>query len=137
MAGLVGELGSEHVVGVHTGAVAAPGEAVAVLVSAINDERLDPQTLRLRTDQVGDGYGRLTESTAAAIRLAARTEGIVLDPTYTGRAMAGLIAAAADGDLGPDAPVVFWHTGGLPGLFGHPDAATIATIAAFTRTEAR
>ena len=88
---------------------------------------VDPQTLRLRTDQVGAGYGRLTEPTAAAIRLAARTEGIVLDPTYTGRAMAGLIAAAADGDLGQDAPVVFWHTGGLPGLFGHPDAATIAT----------
>ena len=83
-------------------------------------EPLDPQTLRLRTDQVGAGYGRLTEATAAAIRLAARTEGIVLDPTYTGRAMAGLIAAAADGDLGRDAPVVFWHTGGLPGLFGHP-----------------
>jgi L-cysteate sulfo-lyase len=129
MAGLVAELGPEHVLGVHTGAVAAPGEAVAALAAAINGERLDPQTLRLRTDQVGGGYGRLTESTAAAIRLAARTEGIVLDPTYTGRALAGLIAASADGDLGPDAPVVFWHTGGLPGLFGHPDAATIAAPA--------
>ena len=126
MAGLVAELGPEHVLGVHTGAVAAPGEAVAVLTAAITAQRLDPQTLRLRTDQVGAGYGSLTEHTAAAIRLAARTEGIVLDPTYTGRALAGLIAAAADGDLGPDAPVVFWHTGGLPGLFGHPAAATIA-----------
>jgi D-cysteine desulfhydrase len=36
------------------------------------------------------------------------------------------MAAAADGDLGRDAPIVFWHTGGLPGLFGHPAAATIA-----------
>jgi L-cysteate sulfo-lyase len=126
MAGLVAELGPEHVLGVHTGAVAAPGEAVAVLTAAITAQRLDPQTLRLRTDQVGAGYGSLTEHTAAAIRLAARTEGIVLDPTYTGRALAGLIAAVADGDLGPDAPVVFWHTGGLPGLFGHPAAATIA-----------
>jgi len=127
MAGLVAGLGPEHVLGVHTGAVAAPGEAVAALASAITAERLDPQTLRLRTDQVGAGYGRLTEATAAAIRLTARTEGLLLDPTYTGRAMAGLIAAAADGDLGPDAPVVFWHTGGLPGLFGHPEAPTIAT----------
>jgi L-cysteate sulfo-lyase len=126
MAGLVAELGPEHVLGVHTGAVAAPGEAVAVLTAAITAQRLDPQTLRLRTDQVGAGYGSLTEDTAAAIRLAARTEGIVLDPTYTGRALAGLIAAAADGDLGPDAPVVFWHTGGLPGLFGHPAAGAIA-----------
>jgi len=129
MAGLVAELGAGHVLGVHTGAVAGPGEAVAVLASAITAERVDPQTVRLRTDQVGAGYGRLSEATAAAIRLAARTEGIVLDPTYTGRAMAGLIAAAADGGLGRDAPVVFWHTGGLPGLFGHPEAATIATMA--------
>jgi L-cysteate sulfo-lyase len=129
MAGLVAELGPEHVLGVHTGAVAAPGEAVAALVCAITAERLDPRTLRLRTDQAGAGYGRLSPATAAAIRLTARTEGIVLDPTYTGRAMAGLIAAAADGDLGRDAPIVFWHTGGLPGLFGHPEAARIATIA--------
>jgi 1-aminocyclopropane-1-carboxylate deaminase/D-cysteine desulfhydrase-like pyridoxal-dependent ACC family enzyme len=130
MAGLVAELGPEHVLGVHTGAVAAPAEAVAALASAITAEPLDPRALRLRIDQVGAGYGRLSEATAAAIRLAARTEGIVLDPVYTGRAMAGLIAAVADGDLdrsGRDAPIVFWHTGGLPGLFGHPEAATIAT----------
>ena len=133
MAGLVAELGPEHVLGVHTGAVAAPAEAVAALASTITAERQHPRTLRLRTDQVGAGYGRLTEPAAAAIRLAARTEGIVLDPTYTGRAMAGLIAAVRDGDLDRDAPVVFWHTGGLPGLFGHPEAATIATPAGNAR----
>jgi L-cysteate sulfo-lyase len=126
MAGLVAELGPEHVLGVHAGAVAAPADAVAALASTITAAPVSPQSLRLRTDQVGAGYGSLTERTAAAIRLAARTEVIVLDPTYTGRALAGLIAAAADGDLGPDAPVVFWHTGGLPGLFGHPAAAAIA-----------
>jgi L-cysteate sulfo-lyase len=121
MAGLVAELGPERVLGVHAGAVTAPAEAVAALASTITAERQNPQALRLRTDQVGVGYGSLTEPTAAAIRLAARTEGIVLDPTYTGRAMAGLIAAVRDGDLDGDAPVVFWHTGGLPGLFGHPE----------------
>jgi L-cysteate sulfo-lyase len=129
MAGLVAELGPGHVLGVHAGAVAAPAEAVAALASAITPERLDPRTLRLRTDQVGAGYGSLTERTAAAIRLAARTEGIVLDPTYTGRALAGLIAAAGDGEIDRDAPVVCWHTGGLPGLFGHHDAAKIARMA--------
>jgi len=136
MAGLVAALGPARVLGVHAGAVAAPGRAVATLVDAITAERLDPQALRLRTDQVGAGYGSLTERAAAAIRLAARTEGIVLDPVYTGRALAGLIAAAADGDLGPDAPIVFWHTGGLPGLFGHPDAATIAATPATPATPA-
>jgi L-cysteate sulfo-lyase len=127
MAGLVAELGPEHVLGVHAGAVAAPGDTVAALASTIIAERLNPRALRLRTDQVGPGYASLTESAAAAIRLAARTEGLLLDPVYTGRAMAGLIAAVRDGDLdagGP--PIVFWHTGGLPGLFGHPDAASLA-----------
>ena len=121
MAGLVAGLGPEHVLGVHAGAVTAPAEAVVALASTITTERQNPQALRLRTDQVGAGYGSLTEPAAAAIRLAARTEGIVLDPTYTGRSMAGLIAAVRDGDLDRDAPVVFWHTGGLPGLFGHPE----------------
>jgi D-cysteine desulfhydrase len=121
MAGLVAELGPGHVLGVHAGAVATPADAVAALASTVTAERLDPHTLRLRTDQVGVGYASLTEPAAAAIRLAARTEGIVLDPTYTGRALAGLIAAVRDGDLDPAAPVVFWHTGGLPGLFGHPE----------------
>jgi L-cysteate sulfo-lyase len=53
---------------------------------------------------------------------AARTEGIVLDPVYTGRAMAGLIAAVREGDVRPGESTVFLHTGGLPGLFGHPEA---------------
>lgn len=126
MAGLVAELGPAHVLGVHTGAVADPRGAVAGLAEAATGEAVDPEALRLRTDQVGAGYGSLTEETAEAIRLAARTEGIVLEPTYTGRAMAGLIAAVRDGDLPPGTPVVFWHTGGLPGLFGHPEAAVLA-----------
>jgi L-cysteate sulfo-lyase len=125
MAGLVAGLGPGHVLGVHTGAVAAPDEVVAALVGAVTAEPTDPQTLRLRADQVGLGYASLTEPTAAAIRLAARTEGLLLDPVYTGRAMAGLIAAVRDGSLDAGAPVVFWHTGGLPGLFGHPDAAEL------------
>jgi L-cysteate sulfo-lyase len=140
MAGLVAGLGPEQVLGVHTGAVADPRAAVAALAGAITGDPIAPGALRLRTDQVGAGYGALTEETAAAIRLAARTEGIVLDPVYTGRAMAGLIAAVresrtdggmddgTDTGIGPDVPVVLWHTGGLPGLFGHRDAATLATV---------
>ncbi len=124
MAGLVAGLGAENVIGVHVGAVAEPLEVVAGLVASVTGV-MDRESLRLRIDQVGAGYGQLTESAAAAIRLAARTEGIVLDPTYTGRALAGLIAAVGDGDLGSDSSIVFWHTGGLPGLFGHPQAANL------------
>ncbi|GAA1277182.1 hypothetical protein GCM10009579_40530 [Streptomyces javensis] len=56
-----------------------------------------------------------------AITTAARTEGIVLDPIYTGRALAGLIAAVRHGQVRPGQRTVFVHTGGLPGLFGHAE----------------
>ncbi len=49
--------------------------------------------------------------------MTARLEGIVLDPVYSGKAMAGLIAAVRDGRIGHDDTVVFWHTGGAPALF--------------------
>jgi L-cysteate sulfo-lyase len=133
MAGLAAELGTRRVLGVHTGAVSDPRAVVAALASMVTAEPVDPGTLRLRTDQVGAGYGTLTEQAAEAIRLAARTEGVVLDPVYTGRALAGLAAAMRDGDLDSDTPVVFWHTGGLPGLFGHRDTAALASSAAEAR----
>jgi D-cysteine desulfhydrase len=47
----------------------------------------------------------------------AREEGVILDPVYTGKAMAGLFAACRAGAISPDTSVVFMHTGGLPGLF--------------------
>ncbi|HYX43596.1 MAG TPA: hypothetical protein VE760_01045, partial [Acidimicrobiales bacterium] len=50
-------------------------------------------------------------------RVAARTEGLILDPVYTGKAMAGLVAAVTGGRIPRDARVVFVHTGGLPALF--------------------
>jgi D-cysteine desulfhydrase len=75
---------------------------------------------------VGTGYGAVTDAGAAAMVLAARTEGLVLDPVYTAKALAGLIAAVADGTVVPGRRTVFLHTGGLPGLFGHPYAAQLA-----------
>ena len=132
MAGLVGALGPERVLGVHCGAIADPAHTVSELASGLasglSGEPVAPRELRLRLDQVGDGYGVLTEQTMAALTLVARTEGIVLDPVYTGRAMAGLIAATRDGTIAGGQPTVFLHSGGLPGLFGH--AATLTAAAA-------
>ena len=126
MAGLVHALGPEHVLGVHCGAVPDPEQAVARLVAGLSG---DQQTvrLRLRLDQVGPGYSALTDQAREAMLTAARTEGIVLDPVYTGRALAGLIAAVREGDVRPGERTVLVHTGGLPGLFGHPGAMAQAS----------
>jgi D-cysteine desulfhydrase len=53
-----------------------------------------------------------------ALWLAAHTEGVILDPIYTGRALAGLRAAVVDGTVRPGDRTVLLHSGGLPGLFG-------------------
>lgn len=124
MAGLVAHLGAARVLGVHCGAVADPATTVANLVSGLSGKAFSSDSLRLDTDLVGEGYGTPTPSVADALTLAARAEGIILDPIYTGRAMAGLIAAADSGVLRPGRRTVFLHSGGLPGFFGH--AATVA-----------
>lgn len=67
---------------------------------------------------MGAGYSAFTESVKDALLLAARAEGLILDPVYTGRALAGLVAAVRDGDVRPGQSTVFLHSGGLPGLFG-------------------
>ena len=74
---------------------------------------------------VGGGYGVLSEECLAALRLVARTEGLVLDPVYSGKAMAALIGAVRDGAIAPDHTVVFWATGGSPALFARRYEATL------------
>lgn len=70
---------------------------------------------------LGAGYGRPTPEGIDAIRRVARTEGLFLDPIYTGKAMAGLLDYLSDIDVGPPLIVVFVHTGGLPLLFAYQD----------------
>ena len=126
MAGLVASLGAERVIGIDTGAVADPGATLAELLDGIPGVAVHRADLRIDRAQVGAGYAALTPDAAAAMRLAARTEGIFLDPTYTARALAGLIACVADARIGPRDRTVFVHTGGLPGLFGHPALPQLA-----------
>ncbi len=80
----------------------------------------DPDGLRLRRDQVGEGYSTFPGPVREALRLAARTEGLVLDPVYTGRTLSGLVAAVRDGDVRPGERTVLLHTGGLPDCSARP-----------------
>lgn len=66
---------------------------------------------------IGEGYGVPTRACQEAIALLARTEGILLDPCYTGKAMAALVAHVRSRELSPTDTVVFLHTGGAPGMF--------------------
>lgn len=69
-------------------------------------------------DYVGAGYGLVDQGVIEALKLAARTDGILLDPVYSGKGMKGLIDLAAKGDFDGET-VVFLHTGGAQGLFGY------------------
>lgn len=70
---------------------------------------------------LGEAYAKITPEARAAIQRVARLEGIFLDPVYTGKAMAGLIDLVARGVFKRDSTVLFWHTGGAPGIFGFPN----------------
>jgi len=72
-------------------------------------------------DYLGPGYGRSTPEAMAAMRLAGECEGLLLDPVYTAKSMAGLIGAVRDGVFKAGETVVFLHTGGTPTLFAYED----------------
>jgi L-cysteate sulfo-lyase len=116
MAGLVAGLGAARVLGVETGAVDDAADRVAGMVTALGGPG---GGLRLRADQIGEGYGILTDAARAALIDVARYAGVVLDPVYTAKAFAGLRVAVADGEIEAGQRTVFLHSGGLPGLFGH------------------
>lgn len=73
---------------------------------------------------LGDGYGLPTTAMATAVQRFARTEGLVLDPVYSGKAAAGLLAMASAGELAGATGVAFVHTGGSPSLFAYVDELT-------------
>jgi L-cysteate sulfo-lyase len=79
------------------------------------------------TDYVGPGYGLPTDGMAEAVKMLARFEGILLDPVYTGKGMAGFIDLVRKGFFPKDSDIVFLHTGGSAGLFAYPDAFDLPT----------
>ena len=80
-------------------------------------ERFSNLRVEVNDRFVGGGYGVPTEPSREAMELCARTEALFLDPTYTSKAMAGLIAGVRSGEFKDVGSVLFWHTGGQVGLF--------------------
>lgn len=119
LAGLRAAGSGAHVLGV---AVAAPSEELRPIVdrllvglAPLAGVAVDRGEVELTDEQRGADYGIPTAAASAATELLARTEGILVDPIYTAKALAALVTRARDGRL--RGSVVFWHAGGTPGLF--------------------
>jgi D-cysteine desulfhydrase family pyridoxal phosphate-dependent enzyme len=102
--------------------VAAPAvelrPAVETLVrdlGSLTGSSVNPGRINLDDSERGDGYGIPTDAGDEATRLLARTEGILVDPIYTAKALAGLIRGVRNRSL--SGMIVFWHAGGTPGIF--------------------
>jgi L-cysteate sulfo-lyase len=96
--------------------VHALAEATAAELGAAGVPRA---AVRVDDGHVGEGYGVPTAGMVDAVRRTARLEGLLLDPVYSGKAMAGLFAMVARGDIDPAETVVFLHTGGAVSLFAY------------------
>jgi len=110
-------------IAVHGVVVARPAHELRTAIAATVEEltrwtgtTVADGSIRLDETQLGAGYGRPTAAADDASRLLARTEGVLVDPIYTAKALAGLIAAVRSGHHDGQT-VVFWHAGGTTGLF--------------------
>ncbi len=83
------------------------------------DVRLKAEEIENTDAYVGENYGIVTQAGLDAVQLLARTEGILLDPVYTGKAVSGVIDRIQKGEIPSGSTVVYVHTGGLPALFAY------------------
>ena len=80
-----------------------------------------PQDISANTDYLGAGYAIMGKPEREAIELFAQTEGMLVDPVYTGRAAAGMIDLIRRGVIRKEETILFWHTGGTPALWAYAD----------------
>ena len=108
------------IVGISVGGAKAGGQKSVSTISNQLAEVLGLEVI-IFDEYVGEGYGILNQQIADAIRVMARKEGILLDPVYTGKAMAGLLDLIKKGYFKKDDNVIFMHTGGTPALFAYKE----------------
>ncbi|MEQ8267670.1 MAG: D-cysteine desulfhydrase family protein [Parvibaculum sp.] len=122
-AGARGRGPSIHGINVYRGdneAMAESIHALACKTAALLDASAPaPDAVVLDGGFLGERYGVPTQAMKEAVELVARTEGLLLDPVYTGKAMAGFLAQLADGRYSDREAAIFLHTGGMPGLFAY------------------
>lgn len=111
----------------HDDLEAVLADLVGKVTAKIEISPVASAALQVRHDFIGPGYGVPTDAMREALELTARCEGILLDPVYTGKAMAGLFSMVRSGELegasdDTEQAIVFLHTGGTPGLFAYRDA---------------
>jgi L-cysteate sulfo-lyase len=134
LAGLLALGHSARVIGVDVDAqpervradVCRVGHEVAALLGI--EHRWQDERVEIAAEWSAQAYGVADETTEEAIRLAARSEALALDPVYSGKGMAGLIGLARQGRFSTSEVVVWIHTGGLPGVFAYPE--TMARVSA-------
>ena len=112
-----------EIIGISSGGSKAAGEANVLAIARETveamglDVEVGPDDVVVHDEYVGEGYGILNQGVVEAIAQVARTEGILLDPVYTGKAMTGLLDLVKNGHFSDTDAVVFLHTGGTPALF--------------------
>ncbi len=127
LAGLTGNSSGLPVIGVSTRAAREQQEAKILDLARRTAElagsavEVTSEDVRVDDGHVGDGYSLPTAGMVEAVKLFARLEGVLLDPVYTGKAAAGLLALVRGGAFDPDGDVVFVHTGGWPALFAYQE----------------
>lgn len=84
-------------------------------------QRIEPEDVDVRDDYLGKGYGIVGELERHAMKAFASTEGILLDPVYTGRAAGGMLDLIRSGKFTSNETILFWHTGGTPAIFAYDD----------------
>jgi D-cysteine desulfhydrase len=127
LVGLQGRSAGIPLTGVNVRRPRAEQEAnVHALASATADllglaAGIDRAAVTALDEWVGPGYSLPSPEMVEAVRMVARLEGLLLDPVYTGKAMAGLIGLIRRGAFGEEKAVLFVHTGGSPALFAYQD----------------
>lgn len=127
VAGMIGSRSDIRVIGISADEPSGDQEdkvadlAAQTVALAGADVNIPREAVHVRDDFVGPGYSLPSPAMTEAVQLFARTEGILLDPVYSGKAASGLIGMARAGEFGND-PVLFLHTGGSPATYHYRDS---------------